>query len=134
MRIVFAGTRDIAVPALRFLLDQAPDAGTLSACSRNQTAGGALQSAGLSPGQGDCRATRTPRLATAVAARRRGGAGAADLAPDVGVVASYAKLLPGRVVRVPPAGWLDIHPSLLPRHRGPSPSRAPSWPAIRRPA
>jgi len=47
-----------------------------------------------------------------------------DLAPDVGIVAGYAQLLPRRVLRLPPVGWLNIHPSLLPRHRGPSPVAA----------
>lgn len=45
----------------------------------------------------------------------------AELAPDVGVVASYAQLLPRRVLQAARTGWLNVHPSLLPRWRGPSP-------------
>ena len=45
----------------------------------------------------------------------------AELQPDVVVVAAYGKLLPPQVLELPPHGCLNLHPSLLPRHRGPSP-------------
>ena len=45
----------------------------------------------------------------------------AALAPDVVVVAAYGKLLPAAVLETPRHGCLNLHPSLLPRHRGPSP-------------
>ncbi|PKB70662.1 MAG: methionyl-tRNA formyltransferase [SAR202 cluster bacterium Io17-Chloro-G6] len=45
----------------------------------------------------------------------------AALEPDVIVVAAYGKLLPPPVLDLAPLGCLNIHPSLLPRHRGPSP-------------
>ena len=41
--------------------------------------------------------------------------------PDVVVVAAYGKLLPREVLGVPARGVLNVHPSLLPRHRGASP-------------
>ena len=44
-----------------------------------------------------------------------------ELDPDVVVVAAYGKLLPTQVLELPPHGCLNLHPSLLPRHRGPSP-------------
>ena len=47
--------------------------------------------------------------------------GLAELEPDVIVVAAYGKLLPAQVLDLPPNGCLNLHPSLLPRHRGPSP-------------
>ena len=43
------------------------------------------------------------------------------LAPDVIVVAAYGRLLPTEVLQLPARGCLNLHPSLLPRHRGPSP-------------
>ena len=43
------------------------------------------------------------------------------LRPEVIVVAAYGKLLPGAVLGMPAGGCLNVHPSLLPRHRGPSP-------------
>ena len=42
-------------------------------------------------------------------------------APDVIVVAAYGRLLPPDALAIPPFGCLNLHPSLLPRHRGPSP-------------
>ena len=43
------------------------------------------------------------------------------LAPDVIIVAAYGRLLPASVLELPRHGCLNLHPSLLPRHRGPSP-------------
>ncbi len=45
----------------------------------------------------------------------------ADYAPDIIVVAAYGRLLPTEVLNLPRFGCLNLHPSLLPRHRGPSP-------------
>ncbi len=43
------------------------------------------------------------------------------LRPDVIVVAAYGRILPRRVLDIPPLGCLNVHPSLLPRYRGPAP-------------
>ena len=45
----------------------------------------------------------------------------ADLRPDVVVVAAYGLFLPAETLKLPALGCLNVHPSLLPRHRGPSP-------------
>lgn len=45
----------------------------------------------------------------------------AALKPDAIVVAAYGKLLPPEVLAIPPLGCLNIHPSLVPKYRGPSP-------------
>ncbi len=45
----------------------------------------------------------------------------AALQPDIAVVAAYGEILRRRVLEIPPLGYLNIHPSLLPRHRGPTP-------------
>jgi methionyl-tRNA formyltransferase len=54
---------------------------------------------------------RSPEAARQIAALR----------PDVGVVAAYGEILRKSVLEIPPLGYLNIHPSLLPRHRGPTP-------------
>ena len=41
--------------------------------------------------------------------------------PDLVVVAAYGQILPDAVLNLPRYGCINIHPSLLPRHRGPSP-------------
>lgn len=40
---------------------------------------------------------------------------------DVFIVAAYGKLIPPAVLALPREGALNIHPSLLPKYRGPSP-------------
>lgn len=40
---------------------------------------------------------------------------------DVFVVVSYGKIIPQEILNIPAHGVLNVHPSLLPRHRGPSP-------------
>src|SRR5204862_1248994 len=41
--------------------------------------------------------------------------------PDAILIAAYGQLLPGSILDIPPLGCINVHPSLLPRHRGPSP-------------
>lgn len=41
--------------------------------------------------------------------------------PDIVVVAAYGQMLPGAILDLPRYGCINVHPSLLPRHRGPSP-------------
>ena len=41
---------------------------------------------------------------------------------DVFVVAAYAKLIPKTILDIPRRGCLNVHPSLLPKFRGPSPA------------
>lgn len=43
---------------------------------------------------------------------------------DVFAVASYGKIIPQAVLDVPAKGCLNVHPSLLPRHRGATPIEA----------
>lgn len=43
------------------------------------------------------------------------------LKPDLGVVASYGKIIPRQVIDLFRFGILNIHPSILPKYRGPSP-------------
>lgn len=40
---------------------------------------------------------------------------------DLFVVVAYGKLIPQSILDIPPHGVINVHPSLLPRHRGPSP-------------
>jgi len=44
-----------------------------------------------------------------------------EAAPEVAVTAAYGKILPKEVLEVPPHGFLNLHPSLLPKYRGPAP-------------
>src|SRR5207302_7543253 len=44
-----------------------------------------------------------------------------ELAPAAIVVVAYGEILRPAVLDLPPAGCLNLHPSLLPRWRGPTP-------------
>ena len=50
----------------------------------------------------------------------------ATFKPDIIVVAAYGRILPAAVLEIPRYGCVNVHPSLLPRYRGPSPVAAPS--------
>lgn len=45
----------------------------------------------------------------------------AECRPDVYVLASYGHILGGELLRIPRYGGINVHPSLLPRHRGAAP-------------
>ena len=44
-----------------------------------------------------------------------------QISPDFFLVVSYGKILPKEIFDIPPRKTLNLHPSLLPRYRGPSP-------------
>jgi methionyl-tRNA formyltransferase len=49
----------------------------------------------------------------------------AELKADIGVLVSYGKILPERTLDLfSPLGIVNVHPSLLPKYRGPSPIEA----------
>ena len=45
----------------------------------------------------------------------------AALAPDIGVVAAYGRLLPDALLALPRVGMINVHASLLPHYRGAAP-------------
>jgi methionyl-tRNA formyltransferase len=45
----------------------------------------------------------------------------AALAPDLAILADYGQLIPRTLLDLPPRGFLNLHPSALPRHRGAAP-------------
>ncbi|MBI2635642.1 MAG: methionyl-tRNA formyltransferase [Parcubacteria group bacterium] len=44
-----------------------------------------------------------------------------DLKPDLGLIAAYGKILPKEILDIPRYGFINVHPSLLPKYRGASP-------------
>lgn len=48
----------------------------------------------------------------------------ASFKPELIIVAAFGHILPEEVLSLPKFGCLNVHPSLLPRHRGPSPIAA----------
>lgn len=43
---------------------------------------------------------------------------------DAGILVAYGKIVPQEVIDIFPAGIVNIHPSLLPKHRGPTPTES----------
>jgi len=43
------------------------------------------------------------------------------LRPEIGVVVAYGKLIPRWLLDLPPYGFINVHPSLLPHYRGAAP-------------
>jgi len=41
--------------------------------------------------------------------------------PDLGIIASFGALIPEKIISWPKMGLLNLHPSLLPKYRGPTP-------------
>lgn len=52
---------------------------------------------------------------------------AAALKPDLLVVASFGLIIPKWFLEVPAVGAINVHPSLLPKYRGPSPIQWVLW-------
>ncbi len=44
-----------------------------------------------------------------------------NLKTDLIIVASFGKIIPKEILKIPKQGCLNVHPSLLPKYRGPSP-------------
>lgn len=47
-----------------------------------------------------------------------------ELAPDAAVVVAFGQIFPPELLALPPAGCINLHASLLPRHRGAAPIQA----------
>lgn len=47
-----------------------------------------------------------------------------NIKPDLIILAAYGQILPNDILEIPKYGSLNVHPSLLPRWRGPSPVQA----------
>jgi len=44
-----------------------------------------------------------------------------EMKPDIAVLVAYGKIVPQSIIDIFPGGIINIHPSLLPLHRGPTP-------------
>lgn len=47
-----------------------------------------------------------------------------ELSPDVFVIVAYGRIMPEALLTLPPLQSVNVHPSLLPKYRGPSPMQA----------
>lgn len=119
MRIIFMGTPDFAVPALRALAG----AGHEILCAYTQPPRPAGRGKKLMPSPVQIEAERLGVPVRSPLSLRNTEAQAefAALEADVAVVAAYGLILPQAVLDAPRHGCLNIHASLLPRWRGAAP-------------
>jgi methionyl-tRNA formyltransferase len=118
MRVIFMGTPDFSVPALRAIAARHE---VVAVYSQPPRAAGRGQKPRPSPVQ---RAAEELGLPVRVPARLKSAEDQADFAAlgaDVAVVVAYGLILPQTVLDAPRLGCLNIHASLLPRWRGAAP-------------
>jgi methionyl-tRNA formyltransferase len=123
MRILFAGTGEIGIPVLRHLLEAHELVGVLTqpdrpAGRRRELRPPAIKGELLSLASGiPLLQPESPRLPAVID-------WVMGLSPEVMVTMAYGRILPEELLRAPLLASLNIHASLLPRHRGASPIQA----------
>ena len=122
MRIVFMGTPVFAVPVLSALADAGHE--VLAVYTQPDRPAGRGKRIASSPVKEYATDHALPVHQPPSLKRDDAQRALASLSPEVTVVAAYGLLLPTRVLQLPPLGCLNVHPSLLPRYRGPSPAPA----------
>jgi methionyl-tRNA formyltransferase len=126
VRLVFAGTPEAAVPALRALLNS----------DRHHVA--AVVTRPDAPAGRGRRLTRSPvgtladEAGLEVLTPRRPSepeflARLSALAPDCCPIVGYGALVPRAALEIPRHGWVNLHFSLLPAWRGAAPVQAAIW-------
>ena len=119
MKIVFMGTPEFAVPSLRMLMDYpgASVAGVFTQPDRPKGRGNRL--------------TASPVKQAALEAgipvfqpekiRKTGVDALRELKPDLCITAAFGQILSKEILDIPQLGNINVHASLLPKHRGSAP-------------
>lgn len=118
-RVVFLGTPQFAVPSLRALLDDDYDvAAVVTAPDRPSGRGQVVRRSPVAElaSERGIMTLQPERLRTSSTLPMIRGMGAA-----AGVLVAYGQIVPQVVLDMFAFGVVNVHPSLLPRHRGPSP-------------
>lgn len=119
VRVVFFGSDSFSLPVLEALL-ASPDvqiAGVVTQPDRPAGRGRRLRANVVKE---RAASAEVPVLQPS-RVRQRGAEEVADLNPDLLVVASYGQILPGAMLALGRRSPLNLHPSLLPLLRGPTP-------------
>jgi len=119
-RTVFFGSGAFALPILESLLGL-PDVEVVGVVSAPNRPAGRKGAIAATPVAAAARARDLPLLQPV---SLRDGAAAAPiraLEPDLGVLADYGRIVPQAILDIPAHGFLNVHPSLLPRYRGATP-------------
>ena len=122
MRVVFMGSPEFAVPALQYLMVNAYH--VVAVYTRPDKPAGRGRSLASSSVKKAALALGLPLVQPVSFKSAKTTLKLAGFHPDVIVVAAFGQILPQAVLDIPRYGCLNIHPSLLPRHRGASPVAA----------
>ena len=118
MRIVFMGTPDFAVPSLEKLIEEGHEiAGVFTQPDRPKGRGNKLA---FSPVKTCALAHGIPVLQPEKI-RREGAEDLRALKPELCVTAAFGQILSQEILDIPALGNINVHASLLPRHRGSAP-------------
>lgn len=119
MRVVFAGTPDVAVPSLDALLASRHEVAAV--VTRPDARRGRGRGLAASPVRVRAEERGIPVLAPGHPSDPAFLEALAALEPACCPVVAYGAILPPAALAVPPEGWLNLHFSLLPRWRGAAP-------------
>lgn len=120
IRIVFMGTADLAAEVLRFLCRQS-ELQILAVVSQPDKPKGRDLKTAPTPVKTVALEHQLPVLQPARARDLQFIEQLRAFAPDLIVVAAYGQILPQALLDIPRHGCLNVHTSLLPRHRGAAP-------------
>lgn len=121
MRVVFIGTGEIGVPTLRWLLET-PEHELVGIVTQPDKPVGRKQI--VTPPAIKAAARSVPVFQPRRIKSDEAVAEIRELSPDVIVVMAYGQILPRSVLEIPRIACLNLHASLLPRHRGAAPIQA----------
>lgn len=119
MRLVFAGTPDVALPSLETILASRHEVAAV--LTRPPAPAGRGRESRPSPVQVRADQLGIPVLTPTGLRDADVLAAIADLAPECCPVVAYGALLPPDALAIPTHGWINLHFSLLPRWRGAAP-------------
>lgn len=122
LRIIYMGTPDFAVPALERLIDEG--ALVVAVVTQPDRPSGRHLKTVLGPVAQVAAAHGIPVLQPLKIRTGEFARALAALKPDLFVTAAYGRILPPDILAIPRLGAINIHGSLLPRHRGASPVHA----------
>jgi methionyl-tRNA formyltransferase len=123
VRLVFAGTPEPALPALRRLIDS-PRHEVVAVLTRPDAAAGRRGKPQPSPVAREALDRGIPLLRPSRPNSPEFVAELMEFGPECCAVVAYGALLRDALLAVPPRGWINLHFSLLPAWRGAAPVQA----------
>lgn len=123
MRVIFIGTGDIGLPVLRWL-QKTREHELVAVVTQPDKPVGRTQRIQPPPIKAAVASSTIPVLQPDRIKREEAVRAIRELAPEVIVVMAYGQILPRTVLEIPTVACLNLHASLLPKHRGAAPIQA----------